>query len=186
MVSKFKTGASTLLILLCFLLIGTGTASAAGDDTDGSELQVAQPVILEVQLGGQWAGVEFQLKTDAGLYPGTIHVGEDGVLRMELGNSGNYILSCLNSATAAPSPSSSPDAGTESQPSDTPDAASDSDDARPEYNRAAVGGIPIVHLVFFGGGMLLAVGILIAMHVIRNRKSAEQEPDGSDDEEDEY
>ena len=67
--NKIRTGAHILMTLLCCLLIGTGTAFAAGDDTDGTELQVAQPVILEVQLGTQWAGVEFQLKTDAGLYP---------------------------------------------------------------------------------------------------------------------
>lgn len=109
MVNKIKTGANILLALLCCLLIGTGTAFAAGDDTDGTELQVAQPVMLEVQLGTQWAGVEFQLKTDAGLYPGTISVGQDGILRMELGNSGSYILSCMNSTVTVPEPSSAAD-----------------------------------------------------------------------------
>ena len=84
-----------MLALLCCILMCTGVVYATGDDTDGTELQVAQPVILEVQLGPQWAGVEFQLKTDAGLYPGTIAVGQDGILRTELGNSGSYVLSCL-------------------------------------------------------------------------------------------
>lgn len=68
---KMKTGIGVMLALLCCILMCTGVVYATGDDTDGTELQVAQPVILEVQLGPQWAGVEFQLKTDAGLYPGT-------------------------------------------------------------------------------------------------------------------
>lgn len=182
MVNKIKTGANILLALLCCLLIGTGTAFAAGDDTDGTELQVAQPVMLEVQLGTQWAGVEFQLKTDAGLYPGTISVGQDGILRMELGNSGSYILPCMNSTVTVPEPSSAAD--TDRQTSDAPDTAADSDDSQSEPDHAAGGGIPTAHLVLFGGGMLLAVGSLAAMHIIRSRKSTEQESYGSDDEED--
>ena len=79
------------------LLMCTRITYATGDDTDGTELQVAQPVILQIQLGQQWAGTEFQLKTNAGLYPGTITVGQDGILRRELGSSGTYILSCVNS-----------------------------------------------------------------------------------------
>ena len=67
---KTKTGIGVMLALLCCILMCTGVVYATGDDTDGTELQVAQPVILEVQLGPQWVGVEFQLKTDAGLYPG--------------------------------------------------------------------------------------------------------------------
>ena len=78
---KMKTGIGVMLALLCCILMCTGVVYATGDDTDGTELQVAQPVILEVQLGPQWVGVEFQLKTDVGLYPGTIAVGQDGILR---------------------------------------------------------------------------------------------------------
>lgn len=73
-----------LAALMCCMLLSAGIVYA---DTDGTELQVSQPMTLELQLGPQWAGVEFQLKTDAGLYPGTIIVGEDGVLRTELGGS---------------------------------------------------------------------------------------------------
>ena len=105
---KMKTGIGVMLALLCCILMCTGFVYATGDDTDGTELQVAQPVILEVQLGPQWAGVEFQLKTDAGLYPGTIAVGQDGILRTELGNSGSYVLSCLTLNAAVPAPGDIP------------------------------------------------------------------------------
>ena len=60
------------------------------------------PQNLEIQLGQSWAGVEFQLKTDFGMYPGVIPVGADGILRLEIGGSENYILSCLNSSADIP------------------------------------------------------------------------------------
>ena len=122
---KMKTGIGVMLALLCCILMCTGVVYATGDDTDGTELQVAQPVILEVQLGPQWAGVEFQLKTDAGLYPGTIAVGQDGILRTELGNSGSYVLSCLTLNAAVPSPGDipSPDVTQQEQEPLTTDSA---------------------------------------------------------------
>ena len=83
----------TILSLLCILCVPVSTTYAAPQGTDGSELQVMEAEKLEIQFGANWAGVEFQLKTDAGLYPGTVIVGEDGVLRMELGGSSQYILS---------------------------------------------------------------------------------------------
>ena len=65
-------------------------------DTDGSEIIVVQPEKLEIQLGMDWIGAEFQLRTDQGLYPDLIPVGNDGVLRLEIGGSGSYILSCVS------------------------------------------------------------------------------------------
>ena len=76
--------------------------------TDGTELQVAEPASLEIQLGAEWAGVEFELKTDAGMYPGDVVVGEDGVLRLEIGGSKSYILTCMNSSVAVPDPEQAP------------------------------------------------------------------------------
>ena len=126
---KMKTGIGVMLALLCCILMCTGVVYATGDDTDGTELQVAQPVILEVQLGPQWVGVEFQLKTDAGLYPGTIAVGQDGILRTELGNSGSYVLSCLTLNAAVPSPGDipSPDVTQQEQEPLTTDSAENAD-----------------------------------------------------------
>lgn len=58
--------------LLCALSMPTLPVNA---DTDGSELHVAEAYLLEIQLGTDWSGVRFQLKTDAGLYPQSIPVG---------------------------------------------------------------------------------------------------------------
>ena len=71
-------------------------------DTDGSEIIVVQPEKLEIQLGMDWIGAEFQLKTDHGLYPNLIPVGNDGVLRLEIGGSGSYILSCVSTGRTMP------------------------------------------------------------------------------------
>lgn len=188
---KMKTGIGVMLALLCCILMCTGVVYATGDDTDGTELQVAQPVILEVQLGPQWAGVEFQLKTDAGLYPGTIDVGQDGILRTELGNSGSYVLSCLtlNAAVPAPGDIPSPDVTQQEQEPLTTDSAENADAAsqnvqEQDSGRPTVSGIPVMHIILFGGGLLLAVGALVAMRFIRNRRPSERSPYDPDDEDD--
>ena len=51
-------------------------------------------------MGSERAGVELQLKTDAGLYLGTILVEDDGILKLKIGSS--YVLSCMNSVIPIP------------------------------------------------------------------------------------
>ena len=69
-------GILTVLSLICILCIPATPIYAEPQGTDGTEMQVIEPEKLEIQLGADWAGVEFQLKTDSGMYPGTIAVGE--------------------------------------------------------------------------------------------------------------
>ena len=142
-----------ILCLVCVIIaVLIPQTVFAKDGTDGTELQVMEPEKLEVQLGVDWAGTEFQLKTDAGLYPGTITVDQDGVLRLEIGGSKSYVLSCMNSSVSAPVPQS---------------------------------GIPVVHLILFGGGMLIAVGGLIGMYFVKKRQEAAESQQDYDDEDDE-
>ena len=165
-------------------------------DTDGTELNVLAPSKLEIQLGQDWSGVQFQLKTDVGLYPEEITVGEDGVLRLEIGGSSTYILTCLNSEVAAPSPDQtdctpvsedSDDAETTPSESETAEESVTVDEredaAATNGNTGTVAGIPITHLLLFCGGLLISVGTLIAIRVISNKKREVYEYD--DDEEDE-
>ena len=171
-------------ILLYGILLTIGTVYA---DTDGTELQVEQPSKLEIQLDPAWAGVEFQLKTDVGLYPGTITVGADGVLRTELGGSTGYILSCLNSAVPAPTPEGDeqPASHTEqTAPPETTEDPADQDTAPPEAGdeEATVGGIPVKHIILFVGGLLLAVGCLAGITVARKHRAAGNM--GKDDDDD--
>ena len=187
---KIAKAVALVLAMVCLLCFPV-PASAASQGTDGTELEVIQPQNLEIQLGESWAGVEFELKTDAGMYPGVIIVGEDGVLRLEIGGSENYILSCLNSSVDIPIPSeTSPaeevtepvaDASEETDPtSETEEAETVPSESLPEETqKGTLGGIPVKHLVLFGGGLILAIGALVGINFYQKRsgKSASSEED---------
>lgn len=170
---KRKTAA--IAAVLCAMLLSAGTVYA---DTDGTELQVAQPSQLEIQLGPEWAGVEFQMRTDLGIYPGVITVDETGVLRTEIGGSTSYILSSMNSSVAVPTPDETTQAPATTEPvSKEADASLDTsetenhskDGEQLQDEKANIAGIPIQHLIFFGGGLVLAIGSLIALRIVKKR-----------------
>lgn len=193
-----------LALVSIFSLSFFPVEAAEKQGTDGTEMQVMTAEQLEIQLGADWAGVEFELKTDAGMYPGTIAVGEDGVLRLEIGGSSSYTLTCLNSSVAVPNPEAA-SATDEVQPEDGQtgteaaegintgemqsedqnielEAASevgqpDAEGAEAEENTVA--GIPVAHLVIFSVGMVLAVGSLITMYVLKRRRESltDDDPD---------
>lgn len=188
--------------LAVILAVAAPQTVLAAQGTQGDEMQVLEAEQLEIQLGADWAGVEFQLKTDAGLYPGTVMVGEDGVLRMEIGGSKSYVLTCLNSTVEVPDPAQVPATTEETGETETTEetesgeedgAASEiqkegaTDTAEEKTEEAAekentVAGIPVVHIVLFAGGMVIAVGGLIAMHVVKKRRESD---DGYDEDEEE-
>ncbi|MFR1477592.1 MAG: hypothetical protein ACLSB9_18885 [Hydrogeniiclostridium mannosilyticum] len=66
---KLLKGVLTVLSLICILCIPVTPIYAEPQGTDGTEMQVIAPEKLEIQLGADWAGVEFQLKTDSGCIP---------------------------------------------------------------------------------------------------------------------
>ena len=162
--------------MLCILCFPVQVLAETQQGTTGDDLQLMEAEKLEIQLGAEWAGVEFQLKTDAGLYPGTVKVGQDGVLRMEIGGSKSYILTCMNSAVEVPEVTQAP-ATTET---DSEQNNSETDSA--EEGSATVAGIPVLHIVLFAGGMVVAIGALIAMHVMKRRRENEPVYDEEDDE----
>lgn len=164
------------IAMLCILCFPVQVLAETQQGTTGDELQLMEAEKLEIQLGTEWAGVEFQLKTDAGLYPGTVKVGQDGVLRMEIGGSKSYILTCMNSAVKVPEPTQAP-ATTETNPEQN---NSGTDSA--EEGSATVAGIPVLHIVLFGGGMVVAIGALIAMSVVKRRREDDAAYEDEDDE----
>lgn len=175
---KAKTIKSILLCvaMLCILCFPVQVLAETQQGTTSDALQLMEAEKLEIQLGTEWAGVEFQLKTDAGLYPGTVKVGQDGVLRMEIGGSKSYILTCMNSAVKVSEVTQAP-ATTET---DSEQNNSETDSA--EEGSATVAGIPVLHIVLFAGGMVVAIGALIAMHVVKRRRENEPVYDEDDDE----
>lgn len=130
--------------VVCSLSILTGSAFAAPQGTEGDELQVLEPQQLEVQLGPEWVGKEFSLKTDVGMYPETIVVGSDGVLRTELGGSKTYTLSCMVI-----------DAGTVDETPNEPEGSSRPEE-HPEESRKTISGIPAILII----GIIAAIAIL--------------------------
>ncbi len=91
--------------LFLTLLLMLSMAPAALADTDENTPRITQqPDHLILQLGTRWAGVEFELRTDAGRFPVPVVVDETGVLTMDLGGSSTYTLSCLESQAPAPEP----------------------------------------------------------------------------------
>ena len=178
---KIVKAAALILAMLCILCFPI-PASAVSQGTDGTELQVMKPQNLQIHLGEDWAGVGFELTTDAGKYPGVIPVGEDGVLRLEIGGSENYILSCLNSSSDIPS------TGDELQLEEGSEAPTEAEDgtvpvgSTPEDSKEGNPvEIPVKHMVMFGGGLVLALVALAGIHFGQSKRAAANRDDEDDD-----
>lgn len=178
---KRKAFAAMLAVMAMSLM-----ALNAHADTDGTELQIVEPSQLTIQLGPEWAGVEFQLRTDAGVYPGTVVVDESGVLSLEIGGSSTYELSCLGSPQAVPTPELEPSEAPESEQAETEPATTSADTVTPTPDEGGdeltVYGIPVIHLAIFGGGLLVAIIFLITLRLSRRRRRRWDEYDEDDDE----
>lgn len=178
---KRKAFAAMLAVMVMSLM-----ALNAHADTDGTELQVAEPSQLTIQLGPEWAGVEFRLRTDAGVYPGTVVVDESGVLSLEIGGSSTYELSCLGSPQTVPNPEQAPSEALEREPAETEPTTTSTDTVAPTPDESGdeltVYGIPVVHLAVFGGGLLVAIIFLITLRFSRRRRRRWDEYDEDDDE----
>ena len=169
-----------VLAIMCIFTFPIGV-SAASQGTNGDEMQVATPEKLEIHLGQEWAGVTFELTTDYGKYPDPIPVGEDGVLRLEIGGSSSYVLSCLSSEAEAPAPGeTSPSESAPSESTPAEDATVNKDDlediedvnpSEPAEEEGKVAGIPISHIIMFGGGLLVAVGALVGINYFQKRRA---------------
>lgn len=161
---KRKAFAAMLAVMAMSLM-----ALNAHADTDGTELQVVEPSQLTIQLGSEWVGVEFQLRTDSGVYPGVVVVDEYGVLSLEIGGSSTYELSCLGSPQTVPTLEPEPSEERESEPAKTELTTVPMDTVTPTPDEAVdaltVYGIPVVHLAVFGGGLLAAIVLLIALRL---------------------
>lgn len=184
--------ARLLLACICMVCLAV-SVSAAGQGTDGTELQLIQPQNLEIHLGESWAGAEFQLQTDVGMYPGVITVGADGVLQMEIGGSENYILSYLNSSVEIPVPGDTVVPGEEPGPSDDPSDCTEPAETSGEEQTApteiipeepeegTLAGIPVKHIVLFGLGLIGSICALVGIRFCQKRSSRS----GNDADEDE-
>ncbi len=189
MKAKIWKCVALVLALMCILTFPIGV-SAASQGTNGDEMQVATPEKLEIHLGQEWAGVTFELTTDYGKYPDPIPVGEDGVLRLEIGGSSSYVLSCLSSETEIPVPEETVPADTNPSGeategnSDSLVEIEDVQPTEPAEEDNTVAGIPITNIVLFGGGLVVAIGALVGINLVQKRRA--QSSSNVDDENDEF
>ena len=181
MKAKIWKCVALVLALMCILTFPIGV-SAASQGTNGDEMQVATPEKLEIHLGQEWAGVTFELTTDYGKYPDPIPVGEDGVLRLEIGGSSSYVLSCLSSETEAPAPDETTLTATIPSEDATigKDDLEDIEDVTPTQP-AEEEGIPTAHIVMFGGGLVVAIGALVGINYFQKRRASQNSSDENDE-----
>ena len=182
MKAKIWKCVALVLALMCILTFPIGV-SATAQGTNGDEMQVATPEKLEIHLGQEWAGVTFDLQTDYGKYPDPIPVGEDGVLRLEIGGSSSYVLSCLSSTEETPAPDETvPAEGTadEDATEGTTDGLVEIEDVEPT-DPAEESGIPTAHIVMFGGGLVVAIGALVGINIFQKRRAAQSGSDENDE-----
>ena len=167
MKAKIMKCLALVLAAACILYLPV-PASAAAQGTDGTELE--------------------------GMYPGVIPVGKDGVLRLEIGGSTSYILSCVNSEVKAPEPDATQpteETPTAEEPTDPVPTADTAAATYPEESTApveteaadgTVAGIPVAHLALFGGGLVVAVGALVGIHIFQKRRAGNDSEDDENDE----
>lgn len=183
----------SILALAALLLLPV----SAKDGTDGTELQVLTPEQLEIHLGAELAGAEFSLKTDVGMYPGTVVADEDGTLRMEIGGSSAYVLTRLNQSAATPTETAVPEktdsiTDTEAaepeliesveptEPAEVPEVG-----IEPEETEAATtepptqsdNSIPTTHILLFVGGSVLCLAFLSVSFFLKRRNEKRYEDD---------
>ena len=195
MKTKLMKCMALILSLVCLLSFPV-QASATAQGTEGTEQEVVQPQQLEIFLGEAWAGVEFQLRTDAGKYPEAIPVGENGILSLEIGGSEHYFLTCQATQVEAPEPEAESDPMEET---DQTDAATEEtvEDAAAENTENAESTdatettevtidevpqdtVPTSAIVIFAFGLLIAIAALVLMQMNQKRNNA-QDCDADDD-----
>lgn len=162
------------MILICILLASClAFPAAAKEGTEGDELQVLQPEQLEIQLGAELAGAQFSLKTDAGMYPGTVVADANGTLKLEIGGSNAYVLTRLDpTTTAAPTPTAAEsNVETSLEPSESDESAAETDPtATTESAPQADNSIPTKHIILFAGGTVLCVAFLVSSFVLKRKR----------------
>ena len=154
------------LTLLLAIALSLAMSTAAFADTDGTEPKIVQqPDQLVLQLGTRWAGVEFELRTDAGIFPAPVVVDENGVLTMDLGGSTTYPLSCINSTAPIPDPGpEQSDPSPSVSPDPTPEVPSS---PQPETGNNS---LPLPAVIFLVG-LAVAGGAFIALHITKKRQA---------------
>ena len=195
MKTKLMKCMALILSLVCLLSFPV-QASATAQGTEGTEQEVVQPQQLEIFLGEAWAGVEFQLRTDAGKYPEAIPVGENGILSLEIGGSEHYFLTCQATQVEVPEPEAESDPMDETEQTDAAAGETVEDTAAENTENAESTDatettevtidevpqdtVPTTSIVIFAFGLLIAIAALVLMQMHQKRNKP-QDCDADDD-----
>lgn len=156
---------SILVAMLCIMAIVCAAINSVyavpelmNQGTNGDELNVAAAQKLEIQLGTDWSGKKFQLRTDVGLYPGDIIVDNDGILRLEIGGSKSYILSCVGLGKT------SADKNIDDYYKSDEENGEEAAEQGKQYadNRK----ISVNHIVIFIAGVIIIAGLFVAVRFV--------------------
>ena len=173
-----------MLYILAVITMGIGIASTVlivYADTDGNELKITnQPDKLVIQLGADFAGAEFELKLDSGVFPVPVKADSSGVITMELGGSKTYTLTRMTSAAVVKSTEAitNPADIAQSNSDNPPEMETNTIIVSEEINTTDSNGkievpdnsIPILPLILFLGGFIVAVIVLLAMRYMKKRR----------------
>ena len=180
-ISQRRGGRPLVVAMAVWLLVLSLCPAALADTGPDTPRITRKPDQLILQLGALWAGVEFELRTDAGVFPAPVVVDESGVLTMDLGGSTTYTLSCLDSTIPIPDPVPTTEhTGDDSQASQQ---GAQEPQTSPPAPQEPQQGIPVLYLVIFIGGLVLAVGGLAALYLSKRRiQTCDEEWDDEDEE----
>ena len=178
---KIKTIKSFLLMTIIIGMSIASTVLIVYADTNGNELRITnQPDKLVLQLGDDWAGTEFELKLDSGVFPVPVKANSSGVITMELGGSKTYTLTRLIPAAAAKptEPITTLADITQSNSDILPEMETDTITINEEINTTDYDGeielldnsIPILPLILFLSGFIVSIGVLLAMRYMKKRR----------------
>ena len=183
--TKTRTCRRWSALLLAAVLSLALAPAALADTGDTTPKITQQPDQLVLQLGVRWAGVEFELRTDAGVFPVPVVVDDSGVLRMDLGGSTTYTLSCIDSTVPIPGPVAGEMPGNEiTPPEEDVSVQAPPQTSAPEPAPAPAPSqqnIPLVPLMVFLVGLAAVGGGMIAYWVLK-RQQAEAYDEWEDDE----
>jgi hypothetical protein len=197
---KRKPTAVYIILAGIICLLSFFTVLKVYADTDGKELRTTkQPDKLILKLGTDFAGAEFELRLDSGVFPAPVRADKSGVLTMELGGSKTYTLAFIKSVIVTEPPKPKP---AEPEPipnptlSDITKTAPDVQEERMDETDEIIipepetlettetveitesaadpeppgNSIPLLHLILFLGGLILAVGGFIIIRGIKRRR----------------
>ena len=128
--------------------------------------------------------MEFELRTDAGVFPAPIIADETGVLTMDLGGSTTYTLSCT---VPIPDPPAEQVPDTQQQPDSS--AQQPSGQVQQPQEQVPAGepaGVPIAPMVVFCVGLACGIGGLVALYFAKRRRQQADYDEWAEEDEEQY